>query len=86
MPKLIVLPFLIVLMGCSVHDPNDGAGRLSREFAKGEKLMIKCQENERKCPAYYEFKAEWEREVRHYTTFEAALAKHKARTAQGYAV
>jgi len=81
------LLFPIFLMaGCALHDPNDDAGRLSREFDKGEKLMIACQENARKCPKYNNFKAEWEREMMHYTTFEAALANHKARVARGYDV
>ena len=81
-----LLPAIFLMAGCALHDPNDDAGRLSREFDKGEKLMIACQENARKCPKYNNFKAEWEREMMHYTTFETALANHKARVARGYDV
>ena len=86
MSKLIILALFISVAGCAVHDPNDVTGRLSREFAKGEKLMVSCEKNERKCPAYYDFKRQWETEIKHYTTFEAALANHNARVAGGYAM
>ena len=86
MSKLIALSLLLVFSGCAIHDPNDDAGRISREFAKGEKLMVKCEKNKSKCPAYLEFKTQWETEMRHITTFEAALANHKARVARGYDV
>ena len=80
------ISLIFLIAGCALHDPNDDAGRLSREFDKGEKLMIACQENARKCTKYNNFKAEWEREMMHYTTFETALANHKARVARGYDV
>ena len=86
MTKLITLSLMIVMSGCAIHDPNDVAGRLGREFAKGEKLMVQCQKNENRCPAYYDFKTKWEAEINNYTTFEAALANHKARVARGYAM
>ncbi|MEY8120880.1 MULTISPECIES: hypothetical protein [unclassified Falsihalocynthiibacter] len=85
MSKLVIFTLLTIISGCALHDPNDVAGRLSREFAKGEKLMLACEKNEKKCPAYFDFKRKWESEINNYTTFEAALAKHKARAASGYA-
>ena len=48
--------------------------------------MVQCQKNENRCPAYYDFKTKWEAEINNYTTFEAALANHKARVARGYAM
>ena len=86
MRNFCFLSLIVLMTGCAIHDPNDVAGRLSREFDEGEKLMIACQENVNKCPKYEAFKAEWEREMKHYITFEAALANHKARVKQGYDV
>lgn len=86
MSKLVLPALLVAIAGCAIHDPNDVTGRLNREFAKGEKLMVNCEKNEKKCPAYYDFKRQWEIEVKNYTTFEAALANHKARVAGGYAM
>jgi len=81
-----LLSLILLVAGCAIHDPNDDAGRLSREFDKGEKLMIACQEDEKKCLKYMKFKRQWEREINYYTTFEAALANHRARVARGYDV
>ncbi len=86
MLKSSLLVLCVATFGCAIHDPNDAVGRLNREFDKGEKLMIACQGNEQKCPKYEAFKEEWEREIKHYTTFESALANHRARVARGYDV
>ena len=86
MLKQVLLPVMVFMAGCTFHDPNDVASRLSHEFDKGEKLMNACAKNENRCPAYYEFKRQWEADFANYTTFEAALAKHKARKASGLAV
>ncbi|QJF51857.1 hypothetical protein [Roseobacter ponti] len=86
MKYLAPLIMTALLAGCAIHDPADVAGKLSREFDKGERLMIACQKNESRCPRYEAFKQEWEREVDYLTTFEAALANHKARIARGYSV
>jgi hypothetical protein len=84
MLKSSLLVLCLATAGCAIHDPNDVVGRVNREFDKGEKLMIACQKNEQKCPKYQAFKEQWEREVNHYTTFESALANHRARVAYGY--
>lgn len=84
MLKLASIPLLLIISGCAIHDPNDVAGRLGREFDKGEKLMDACEKNEHKCPSYYDFKRKWEAEINNYTAFEVALAKHRARIASGY--
>lgn len=75
-----------LLAGCAIHDPADVAGELIPEFDQGERLMIACQKNGSGCPGYETFKQKWGREVDYLTTFEAALATHKARIARGYSV
>ncbi len=86
MLKSITLAACLTVSACAIHDPNDGAGKLSREFAAGEKLMNDCNIRQKNCPEWYKFKAEWEAELNGLTTFEAALANHKARLAKGLAV
>ena len=86
MLKTVAIALCLTVAACAVHDPNDVAGRLTREFEAGEKLMNDCDTKEKNCPKWYQFKKDWEAEMSNYTTFEAALARHKARVAQGLAV
>ncbi len=86
MMKTVVVALCMAVAACTVHDPNDDAGRMSREFATGEKLMNDCNVRQKNCSKYIDFKNAWEAEVNNFTTFENALTNHKARVAKGLAV
>lgn len=86
MLKTIAFAACVAVAGCAIHDPNDATGRMSREFAKGEKLMNNCYDRQANCSKYYKFKKQWETEMNNLTTFENALANHKARLASGLSV
>lgn len=81
--RTVLFTACITLTACTVHDPNDAVGRVTREFEQGEKLMNSCKQENKKCSNWYQFKKEWEAEIGNYTTFEVALARHKARVANG---
>ena len=86
MLKTVAIALCLTVAACAVHDPNDVAGQLTREFEAGEKLMNDCNNKKKNCPKWFQFKKDWEAELNNYVTFEVALERHKARVAQGLAV
>ena len=85
MKLLLALPVALIACG-PASDPTGSVGRLNLEYQVGEELMNDCTLRKQRCPEWLAFKKEFEEGVSYLITFEASLAKHKARVAAGGAV